>query len=91
MTQYQPRDLPPTNTGLLRCEDMAAEQLQDDVIKELKERNQDLVQSLREAMTFWKMNTELCTVYFEKWQAAQSEIDALKAALDTALVALGDV
>jgi hypothetical protein len=66
---------------------MAAEQLQDDVIKELKERNQDLVQSLREAMTFWQMNTELCTVYFEKWQAAQSKIDELKAAL----VALGDV
>jgi hypothetical protein len=62
-----------------------------DVIKELRERNQDLVQSLREAMTFWKMNTELCTVYFEKWLAAQSEIDALKAALDTAMAALGDV
>jgi hypothetical protein len=62
-----------------------------DVIKELKERNQDLVQSLREAMTFWQMNTELCTVSFVKWQAAHSKIDELKAALDTALAALGDV
>jgi hypothetical protein len=42
-------------------------------------------------MLFWKMNTELCTVYFEKWQAAQGKIDELKAALDTALAALGDV
>jgi hypothetical protein len=41
-------------------------------------------------MTFWQMNTELCTVYFEKWQAAQSKIDELKAALDTALAALED-
>jgi hypothetical protein len=62
-----------------------------DVIKELRERNEELVQALREAMTFWKMNTELCTVYFEKWQTAQGKIDELKAALDTAMAALGDV
>jgi hypothetical protein len=39
MTQYQPRDLPPTNTGLWRCEDMTAEQLQNDYVTELEEAN----------------------------------------------------